>query len=157
MPVTNEFSDFYTEMRRLLKDVWDLTSTDMILETGNEPVEVEEKVLPLAIMQLEGEILQSRGPAAMDITSSFSMYLWYVKRKTRGRSAVSSMREDITKLVTKIWEDPHLNLTVNNVEPLAVSWTGEGRQWPVEIGQGVVASAGYAGFTFQLIESRLPT
>jgi hypothetical protein len=152
-----DFECFFSALRDLIYDVWEIPDGSPILEAGDELTEVDpaDFAFPWAIIEVGDEVSGNIGPAAMDVTWNIPVYLWLVTEKTEDEHAVEEMREKLSDLSTKIWRDPHLRNNANNVQPGSISWNPSSRAWPVVPVQGVTAMGGYVFNTFQLIESRV--
>lgn len=157
--VDYEFTDFFEALYDLVRDAYGVPTGSPILESGDEPVEVDESkyALPWGIIELSGEVRQERGPAAMDISSVFDLYLWNVIKRVPHVNSNKTVRTGISEIAQRIWRDPHLSGTCNNVEPLGASWTGTNRGLQVYGTTGTGIAKGYVGFRFYLIESRVRT
>lgn len=152
--VRADFEPFFEALRDLMLDIW---GVNLIQESGDEVRQLDPATQPYpwGIIELGEEVNGARGPAAMDITWSFPIYLWLVMGKTSGEADLETFRGMLSDMECKVWRDPHICRTVNNIEPGPINWTGRGRQWPCQTVEGEIAMAGYCGFTFQLIESRV--
>ncbi len=155
--ISYDYTEFFEVLRELVRDAYDIPTTSPIIESGNELIEVNEKTYPLpwGVIELEGDIQHARGPAAMDISSFFNIYLWVYRKRPEGQFDLDTERRLISIMADTVWGDPHLMKTVSNTEPLGGSWTGSNREWPVRNTEGSVLSAAYVGFRFQLTESRV--
>lgn len=151
-----EFECFFNALRELLLDVWE---PNVILESGDEPQTVDPKkvLFPWAIIDLDdGGVQRETGPAALDLTYTFPLYLWLIMDKVAAESNPESLKEKLLELETCIWRDPHMRRTINNIQPNGqINWTGAGRPWPVPMEIGERGIAGYVGVRCQLIVSRV--
>lgn len=155
--ISYEYSDFFEALRDLVRSVYSIPDGSPIIESGNELVEVDAKKYPLpwGVIELDGDVQHEIGPAAMDITSYFNIYLWIYRKREAGVFDLDVERRLISEMANAVFTDPHIMGTVNNTTPLSASWTGAGRDWPVANTEGGAVSAAYVGFRFRLIESRV--
>jgi hypothetical protein len=161
MAVNYDFTCFYEELRNVIRDAYEIPDTSPILESGNEPFEIDESkyALPWGIIEMDGEAQPSEGPALLDVTTQINVYLWKIVKKPLKDTPDTVinmnelMREAISCMAETVYSDISLNGTVGDTVPLGFNWKGDDRDWPFIPTEGQSLAACYVGFQFFLRET----
>lgn len=138
------------ELKLLAAVSFDLPDGNLILETGGDPQQLNQADLPVVLIELDGEPevgfgVGEMGGSAKSLTIQMSYYCWIIQPTVSAEDDIALVRNKLTELLKAFCNDRHLNDTVTNLSPLAINWTGVGRDWPIDMAGGTGAVAGYVG------------
>lgn len=138
------------ELKLLAAASFDLPDGNLILETGGDPQQLDQADLPVVLIELDGEPALSfgeerAGGSVKTLTIEMDYYCWLIQSTISAEDDVAAVRTKLAELLKAFCNDRHLNDTVTNLIPLAINWTGVGRDWPIDMEAGTGAIAGYVG------------